>query len=137
MEIFMSTINTKNIEELQTAFESVVAKYNLEAFDGIKNRQISLEDRLPWFTLYGNLEEPTAVEVVQDLANEMNIRVLLNRSEVRYQENGKDLTIYGVFDIDYKVLIKNGQKAILPAFSENPEIADFMNEYGKPFLPQT
>lgn len=128
----MTTINTKNITELQAAFDRVLANWNLSVMDGIVNCQIKLEDGLPWFTLFGDLPKSAAKKITQDLANELNIRVLLNRSEKRPNE----LTVYGVLDIDYNVLKEQGPGVPLPALSNDPDAADFMADYGKPFLPK-
>lgn len=128
----MSAINTKNIVELETAFNQVMSKWNLSVYSGISNGRLKLEDSLPWFEVYGSLPKSKAKEVVQDLANELNIKVLLNRSESRSGE----LTIYGVLDVHPDVLSENGSECPLPAYSDDSEVAEFMKDYGKVFNPK-
>lgn len=125
-------INTKNIVELEQAFNRVMSKWNLGVYCGIVGSRLKLEDSLPWFQVYGQLPKPKAKEIVQDLANELNIKVLLNRSESRSGE----LTVYGVFDVNPNVLDELGVSAPLPAFSDDPEVAEFMEDYGKIYTPK-
>ncbi len=128
----MSTTNTKNIVELEAAFNKVMSKWNLGVYSGIVASRIKLEDSLPWFEVYGELPKSNAKKIVQDLANEMNIKILLNRYEVRSGE----LTIYGVFDIDNNVLDAQGPTVPLPALSNDPDSAEYMEDYGDPFVPK-
>lgn len=128
----MSAKNTKNIVELEAAFNKVMSKWNLGVYSGIVGGDVKLEDSLPWFEVYGELPKSKAKQIVQDLANEMNIKVLLNRYEVR----SKELTIYGVFDINNDFLEANGPSVPLPALSDDPDSAEYMADYGDPFVPK-
>lgn len=128
----MPAINTKNVVELEKAFNTVMSKWNLNVYSGIENGRLKLEDGLPWFEVYGTLPKSKAKEVVQDLANELNIKVLFNRAESRSGE----LTICGVFDVDPKVLSEKGMEFPLPAYSDDTEYAEFMEDYGKVFTPK-
>lgn len=128
----MTEINTKNIVELEDAFNRVMAKWKLGVYSGIVASRLKLEDGLPWFEVYGSLAKVKAKEVVQDLANEMNIKVLLNRSESRSGE----LTIYGAFDVNPDVLDAEGAGVALPAYSDDPDVAEHMKDYGKVFSPK-
>jgi hypothetical protein len=128
----MSEINTKNIVELEQAFNRVMSKWNLVVLDGIVGSRLKLEDGLPWFEVYGSLAKVKAKEVVQDLANEMNIKVLLNRSESRSGE----LTIYGAFDVNPNVLDEQGAGVALPAYSDDTDAAEHMADYGKVYSPK-
>jgi hypothetical protein len=128
----MTEINTKNIVELEQAFNRVMSKWNLGVLNGIVGSRLKLEDGLPWFEVYGNLAKSKAKEVVQDLANEMNIKVLLNRSESRSGE----LTIYGAFDVNPNVLDEQGAGVALPAYSDDPDAAEHMADYGKVYSPK-
>jgi hypothetical protein len=124
--------NTKNISELQDAFNSVMAKWNLSVLSGIQNHRLKLEDSLPWFEVYGNLPKSQAKLIVQDLANQLNINVLLNRAEFRSGE----LTVYGVLDVNPDFFDEHGPTEALPAYSDVPDVAEFMEDYGKVFKPQ-
>lgn len=128
----MSATNTKNIVELEAAFNKVMSKWNLGVYSGIVGGDVKLEDSLPWFEVYGELPKSKAKQIVQDLANEMNIKVLLNRYEVR----SKELTIYGVFDINNDFLKANGPSVPLPALSDDPDSAEYMADYGDTFVPK-
>lgn len=128
----MSTINTKNIVELEQAFNSVVSKWSLEVYYGISNYTFDFEDGLPWFTIYGKMPKSNARKIIQDLADAMNIKILFNRAEM----NSGELTVHGVFDVDHNVLAKLGTDVPLPALSDDSESAEFMADYGKPFLPK-
>lgn len=128
----MSEINTKNIVELEQAFNRVMSKWNLGVYSGIVGSRLKLEDSLPWFEVYGQLPKAKAKEIVQDLATELNIKVLLNRSESRSGE----LTVCGVFDVNPEFLDEFGADVPLPAYSDNPDTAEFMADYGKIFLPK-
>lgn len=128
----MSEINTKNIVELEEAFYRVMSKWNLGVLNGIVGSRLKLEDSLPWFEVYGQLPKAKAKDIVQDLATEMNIKVLLNRSESRSGE----LTVCGVFDVNPEFLDEFGNDVPLPAYSDNPDTAEFMADYGKVFNPK-
>lgn len=125
-------INTKNIVELEKSFNEVVKKWELSVLTGIKDKRLKLEDSLPWFEVYGSLPKAKAKLFVQELANELNIKVLLNRVESRSGET----TIYGVLDVNPEFLDEQGDSVPLPAYSDNPDTAEFMSDYGKVFTPK-
>lgn len=128
----MLATNTKNIVELEAAFNKVMSKWNLGVYSGIVGGDVKLEDSLPWFEVYGAIKKSNVKQVIQDLANEMNIKVLLNRYEVRSDE----VTIYGVFDINNDFLDANGPTVPLPALSDDPDSAEYMADYGDTFVPK-
>lgn len=124
-------LNTLNMEQLEEAFTRVVSLNNGQVYDGIFNGHINLEDSLPWFEIY--FEEKSSLkkakEFCQQLSDEMNIRILFNR----IQGNTKELTVYGVMDIDYEEVAKGCD--IVPALSRDGEWAEFMEDYGTEIFP--
>lgn len=124
-------MNTLTIFELEEAFNRVVSANNGEIYDGIKNGQIKLEDSLPWFDISfkekGSIKK--ARQLCQQLADEMNIRILFNRIECE----SKQFNVFGVMDIDYEEKLCD----IIPALSRDGKWADFMKSYGTPILPSS
>jgi hypothetical protein len=124
-------LNTLNMQQLEEAFNRVVAANNGEVFDGIGNGHIDLEDSLPWFEIYfkEKASATKAKKFCQQLADEMNIRILFNRIEGGL----KEFSVFGVMDIDYEEVEKGCD--IVPALSRDGEWAEFMEDYGTEFFP--
>lgn len=133
----MGAINTKNIVELQQAFNQVITEWKehkhnpLVVESGIEEYDVHLEDGLPWIEIQGEFDKKTAKALIQDLANAMNICVLFNRLESWSDSE----VVYGVMDISPETLREN-QHAIVPANSDDPDAKEFMEDYGTPFYPE-
>lgn len=124
-------MNTLTMPELEDAFSRIVAANNGQVYKGIGNGHIGLEDSLPWFEIVfdqkGSVKK--AKQFCQQLADEMNVRILFNRIEA----DTKEFTLYGVMDIDYEEVEKGC--TIVPALSRDGEWAEFMEDYGTPIMP--
>jgi hypothetical protein len=128
-------LNTKTLLELEIAQNATITKFNLKKSfcnDGINNGDLNLEDGLPWLEIEGKFSKAISKQFVQELADAMNIRVLYNR--MSSFGNG-DSVLYIVLDIDTSKDYKN-KSDLVPAYSyDNPEEAEFMEDYGKEFFP--
>lgn len=122
--------NTLGYKELHAAFERVVERFKGTVVDGLTTTGPKLEDGLPWFEVQfsGKKSGPLAKEFAQALAHEMNVRVLLNRAE---SGGGGVWAALGCFDFDPEFL----DSERVPAYSSTSDAAEFMDDYGKPFLP--
>lgn len=127
------TLNTKNMVELKEAFDQVVAKWNVEVEYGIGDGHVKLEDGLPWLEVYGKFTKKTAKEFIQDLADALNIKMLFNRLEM-YGGNDK-ATLYGVFDLHPDKIDELGKTSPIPAYSDDPDAKEFMEDYGTEIFP--
>ncbi len=121
--------NTLSYKELHAAFERVVLRYDGGVYHGLTSKGPKLEDGLPWFEVEfaGKRSTRLAKEFAQELAREMNVRVLFNRIE---GETGS-WSVLGCFDFDPDCL----KTAQVPAYSRTEDAAEFMEDYGTPFLP--
>lgn len=121
--------NTLSYKKLCEAFEQVVDEYGGSVHHGLFHSGPKLEDGLPWFEVEFACKMSTtwAKEFCQALARAMNVRVLFNRVE------GKtgDWAVLGCFDFDPDCL----RHAQVPAYSRTEDGAEFMEDYGTPFLP--
>ena len=121
--------NTLSYKKLCEAFEQVVDEYGGSVRHGLFHSGPKLEDGLPWFEVEFACKMSTtwAKEFCQALARAMNVRVLFNRVE------GKtgDWAVLGCFDFDPDCL----RHAQVPAYSRTEDGAEFMEDYGTPFLP--
>jgi hypothetical protein len=124
-------MNTLTMPELEDAFSRIVAAKNGQVYKGIGNGRIGLEDSLPWFEIVfdekGSVKK--AKDFCQQLADEMNVRILFNRIE----SDTKEFTLYGVMDIDYEEVEKGC--TVVPALSRDGDWAEFMEDYGTPIMP--
>lgn len=127
------TLNTKNMVELKEAFDQVVAKWNVDVEYGIGDGHVKLEDGLPWLEVYGKFTKKTAKEFIQELADALNIKMLFNRLEM-YGGDDK-ATLYGVFDLHPDKIDELGKTAPIPAYSDDPDAKEFMEDYGTEILP--
>ena len=121
--------NTLSYKKLCEAFEQVVDEYGGSVRHGLFHSGPKLEDGLPWFEVEFACKMSTtwAKEFCKALARAMNVRVLFNRVE------GKtgDWAVLGCFDFDPDCL----RHAQVPAYSRTEDGAEFMEDYGTPFLP--
>ena len=121
--------NTLSYKGLCEAFERVVDEYGGGVHHGLFYSGPKLEDGLPWFEVEFACKMSTAwaKKFCQALARAMNVRVLFNRVE------GKtgDWSVLGCFDFDPDCL----HDAQVPAYSRTEDGAEFMEDYGTPFLP--
>ena len=121
--------NTLSYKKLCEAFEQVVDEYGGCVRHGLFHSGPKLEDGLPWFEVEFACKMSTtwAKEFCKALARAMNVRVLFNRVE------GKtgDWAVLGCFDFDPDCL----RHAQVPAYSRTEDGAEFMEDYGTPFLP--
>ncbi len=124
--------NTKNIVELEDAFNQVMAKWGLGVYCGIVASSLRLEEGFPWFEAYGYADKSDLPKIFQDLSNEMNIKVVLHHSVSRDGE----LNIYGAFDINPSALDKFGSSAVLPTYSDSMNLEDLMDNYEQVFFPE-
>ncbi len=124
-------MNTLTLAELEEAFNRVVSANNGEVYSGIYNGHINLEDSLPWIEIV--FKEKASVKKAkafcQQLADEMNIRILFNR----IQGSLKEFTLFAVMDIDYEEVEKGC--TVVPALSRDGDWEEFMEGYGTPILP--
>lgn len=121
--------NTLSYKKLCEAFEQVVDEYGGGVRDGLFHSGPKLEDGLPWFEVEFACKMSTswAKAFCQALARAMNVRVLFNRVEGRTG----DWAVLGCFDFDPDCL----RDAQVPAYSRTEDGAEFMEDYGTPFLP--
>lgn len=121
--------NTLSYKKLCEAFEQVVDEYGGSVRHGLFHSGPKLEDGLPWFEVEFACKMSTtwAKEFCQALARAMNVRVLFNRVEGRTG----DWAVLGCFDFDPDCL----RHAQVPAYSRTEDGAEFMEDYGTPFLP--
>lgn len=124
-------MNTLTMPELEDAFSRIVAANNGQVYKGIGNGHIGLEDSLPWFEIVfdGKGSVKKAKGFCQQLADEMNVRILFNRIE----SDLKEFTLHGVMDIDYEEVEKGC--TVVPALSRDGDWAEFMEDYGTPIMP--
>jgi hypothetical protein len=131
-----TTLNTKNIVELQQAFNQVITdwkenKHNpLVVESGIEEYDVHLEDGLPWIEIQGEFNKSSAKALIQDLADAMNICVLFNRLEAWSDTD----VLYGVMDISPEKLREDHTTAV-PAYADDPDAKEFMEDYGKAIYP--
>lgn len=125
----MPSLNTLPLDALEQAFHRVVGQYGAQVNEGIRNGHVKLEDGLPWFEVDGRFTTESAAQFVQDLATEMNLRVLFNRLE----SYASSAVVYGVFDMDPKAIVPHQP---VPALSNDPDAREFMEDYGDAVLQQ-
>ncbi len=126
-------MNTLNAKELEEALKRVVEKHHLRLDEGIKNGYMKLEDGLPWVELVGEMDSKKAKEIIQDLADELDIRVLFNKLR---KDSGEDKLLCAVLDINDEEFYNTPQNPI-SALSNDPDAKEFMDDYGKEFLPKS
>lgn len=121
--------NTLSYSQLHAAFERVVAQHKGTAVYGLTALGPKLEDGIPWFEVQfaGSKNTKVAKAFVQALANELNIRVLLNR----VVGSGDAWEVYGCLDFDPEFV----QESAVRAYSSTEDGAEFMEDYGRPFMP--
>jgi hypothetical protein len=128
----MNKLNTKNIVELEEAFNSVIQKWKVEVKHGIKDGKVKCQEGIPLFGVYGFFTKDGSKMFVQELADAMNIKVHLTRLEI--YPNGDYLC--GVFDLDpYEMEELNNQP--IPAFARDIEMVDYISGFGKEFSPRS
>lgn len=121
--------NTKNIIEIEAIQNALVERWGLTLSRGIFGGRINLEDGLPWLEIDGDLNKEKAQLFAQEMANEMNVRVLFNRLCI-YPE---DSTLYLVLDISPDVDDVND---VVPPYTTDEDEIEYINGYGQEFLPQ-
>lgn len=134
-------LNTKNIVQLEEGFKKVVKSWmskigNIEVGDGIENGRVRLEDGLPWLEVNADFSKATGIEFLQDLANELNIRMFFNRIEI-YPE---DTVLYGIFDLSPEDIYKEDNALVIRKYGEDDpdeiEAAEeFIKGYGLEVYP--
>lgn len=124
-------LNTKTLSELVAAQNSVLKKHNLSLIKGISQNHIGLEDGIPWIEAEGNLTKAKAKQFAQELADAMNIRVIFNRLDNFGHGEG---CVHVLLDIspDDTHLVSNKS---IPANSDDPDAAEFMEDYGNVIYP--
>lgn len=132
----MGQIYTKNIVELQNAFNQVIDKWKAEGkvahvVYGLVNHDVKLEDGLPWLEIEGTLTKAQAKKLIQELAQQMNIGVLFNRLESCTDAD----ILYGVMDIHPDIL-RDNHDIVVPAYTNDPEVAEFIEDYGQAYYPK-
>lgn len=116
---------SKNIVELQTQFESLIEKWNLNVIHGIKNNKFKLVDSLPWLEVEGLKNTKDAKKFLKEVANELGINVMFNRFESRGSK-----TLHAIFDVNPDYLNEHdGVDAVLPAMSEDPDAFEYMQDF--------
>lgn len=117
----------KNAKELEESFNIVMIKHNLNVLSGIKDGYLSLEDGIPWLEVYSNknISVKKGKEIIQDLANELNIQMIFNRVE-NHSEGG---TLMAFLDLNYETF-NNNPEQIIKALTEDPEVVKYIEEEG-------
>lgn len=118
------SLYSKNIVELQTAFETLVEKWNLTVVKGIKGNEFEFEDGLPWLEVEGLKNKKDAKIFLKELANGLGINIAYNRFEQRGTK-----TLHAIFDINAEYLNEHGIDAALPSFSEDPESLEYLEDF--------
>lgn len=127
-------MNTKSLLEMEADLKAFLAARGLEMDRGIRGEHIDLEDGLPWLEISGEIEGKSAAEdIAQDLASALDVKVLFNRLESWGGESRSQLHL--VLDIDAQKAVED-PKAPAPANLLDPDAAEFMEDYGEPFLPR-
>lgn len=121
-------LNTLNMPELESAFKSVCVRHKVSSAEGIKDGHVKREDGLAWFELCGKFSKAASKDIVQDLADALNTRVIFNR----YESDLADSMVCGVMDFNPAPI---DSMAPVPAHSEDAGVAEFMEDYGKPMFP--
>lgn len=119
---------TKNIVELEEAFNRIAKKWEVNVIYGITNSRFKLEDGLPWLEVEGKFNKTSAKKFIQELASELDIKMLFNRVE-----NSSTGVVYGVFDVNPEF---ESETEVLKAFSDEDGMEEFMEDYGTVFKPK-
>jgi len=118
-------LNTLTIKQLEDAQNKIAKKWQAHVISGIQKSKVHVIDGLVWIHMAGVFDKTDAQELAQDLSQEMNICIFLNRLECWFKSGD---AIYLVLDIDYNSIYKN---VAVPAFEGTAHIST----YGVEFKP--
>lgn len=90
-------MNTQNIKELENSQNKIVQKYEATLLTGIVKGYINTEDSIPTTTVLGKFDKQSGLEFAQQLANAMDINVLVNRIETWYAKD--ESVLHLIYDI--------------------------------------
>lgn len=90
-------MNTQNINELENSQNSVLKNHNATLLKGIVKGYVNTEDSIPFTTIMGKFDKDGGVKIAQDLANAMDINILINRIETWYLK--EESVLHLIYDI--------------------------------------
>lgn len=114
-----------NIQEIELAFNKLVEAWGATAHHGIVGGSFHREDGLPWIEISGGQIRPkTAEDFCQELANAIKLPVLFNKCTSDSLEAVVDIAVPDDITADCHKM------------SDDPDVAEFIEDYGTPFNPQ-
>lgn len=128
----MSQLNTKNIIELEEAFDSVIKKWNVQVYSGIKDGNVKMEGGVPWMEVAGNFNSMSARAFIKDLATALNIRMFYTRLE-NYADGN---VLYGAFDLNPEAIEDLPKNVPIPSYANDDEKKYFIDHYGREVFPK-
>ena len=114
---------TQNIKELEESQNSVISQWKAKLLNGIVKGYINTEDSISYTCVMGNFDKESGLNFAQDLANSMNINIIINRIESWYAT--EDSVLHLNYDINTNN-IKN----------DTPILASPYDMYGVKITPQ-
>lgn len=118
-------MNTQNIKELEESQNYVISQWQATLLTGIVNGTPNTEDSIQYTSIMGNFDKDSGLKFAQELANTMNINILVNRIESWYAK--EEAVIHLVYDIDTKNI-----KPDLPVQANK----NIDNRYGIKVIPE-
>lgn len=125
-------MNIQTKKQLEYNFKHTVKNWPVHVTGGIHNGHTYTEHDLPWAIVCGDFTVDNAKSFVQELSNNMNIRVFLNKLIIKHEQN----ELHIAMDFDSEQFNGKDTEQNICSYSYNYLREKYIQNYGHAYLPE-